>query len=83
MPGYRVCVVGSDGHFFDYTPLECADDAEGTEQARQLVDGHDIELWQRARKSRRLTVSLRPATSLARSGDDPGYAEKLHPWRAD
>jgi hypothetical protein len=50
MPDYRVYVVGSDGHFFDYIPLECADDAQAIEQARQLVDGHDIELWHRARK---------------------------------
>jgi hypothetical protein len=50
MPEYRVYVVGSDGHFFNAVPLECADDAEATEQAERLVDGHDIELWQRDRK---------------------------------
>jgi hypothetical protein len=47
---YRVYIVGSDGHFVSSVPLECADDAEATEQAKQLVDGHDVELWQRARK---------------------------------
>jgi hypothetical protein len=36
----------SDGHF----TKECADDSEAMEQAEQLVDGHDVELWQRARK---------------------------------
>jgi hypothetical protein len=50
MPEYRVYIVGSDGHFFDAVPLECADDAEAMERAEQLVDGHDIELWQRDRK---------------------------------
>jgi hypothetical protein len=50
MPEYRVYVIGSDGHFQQALPLECADDAEAMERAEQLVDGHDIELWQRDRK---------------------------------
>jgi hypothetical protein len=50
MPDYRVYIVGSDGHFSDVVPLECADDGEAVEQAKQLVDGHDVELWQRDRK---------------------------------
>jgi len=27
--------------------LDCADDSAAIESAKQLVDGHDIELWQR------------------------------------
>jgi hypothetical protein len=50
MPEYRVYIVGLDGHFFNSVELECADDTEAMEQAEQLVDGHDVELWQRARK---------------------------------
>jgi hypothetical protein len=50
MPEYRVYIIGLDGHFYNSVPLECADDAEATEQAKQLVDGHDVELWQRDRK---------------------------------
>jgi hypothetical protein len=50
MPEYRVYVVGHDCHFQSSVPLECADDDAAMEQARQLVDGHDVELWQRARK---------------------------------
>jgi hypothetical protein len=50
MPEYRVYIVGSDGHFYDSVPLECDDDYEAMEKAKQLVDGHDVELWQRARK---------------------------------
>jgi hypothetical protein len=30
--------------------MVCADDAEAMEQARRLVDGHDVELWQHERK---------------------------------
>jgi hypothetical protein len=50
MPDYRIYIVGSDGHFDSAVPLECADDLEAMEKARQLVDGRDVELWQRARK---------------------------------
>ena len=50
MPDYRAYSVGSDGHFINAFELECADDTEAMERAKQLVDGHDIELWQRARK---------------------------------
>ena len=50
MPGYHAYIVGSDGHFFNSVPLECADDAEAVEQAKQLVDGYDVELWQRDRR---------------------------------
>ena len=50
MSGYRAYIIGSDGHFRDAVVLECADDDAATEQARQLVDGHDVELWQRGRK---------------------------------
>lgn len=54
MPEYRVYIVGSDGHFQSSVPLVCADDDEALEHAQQLVDGHDVELWQRARKIARL-----------------------------
>jgi hypothetical protein len=50
MPEYRVYIVGSDGHFQESVSLQCVDDGHATEQAEQLVDGHDVELWQRDRK---------------------------------
>jgi hypothetical protein len=50
MPEYRAYIIGSDGHFFSVVPLECDDDTDAAEQAKQLVDGHDVELWQRDRK---------------------------------
>jgi hypothetical protein len=50
MPDYRVYIIGSDGHFADAVPLECADDNDAMKQAEQLIDGHDVELLQRARK---------------------------------
>jgi hypothetical protein len=50
MPEYRAYMFGDDGHFFEAVPLVCADDAEAMEKARRLVDGHDVELWERDRK---------------------------------
>jgi hypothetical protein len=50
MPEYRVYIIGSDGHFHSAVPLECAHDDEAMERAEQLVDGHDVELWQSHRK---------------------------------
>ena len=50
MPEYRAYFIGADGHFHNSVPLECTDDEAASEQARQLVDGHDVELWQRDRK---------------------------------
>jgi hypothetical protein len=57
MREYRVYIVGSDGHFSNVFPLDCADDGEAMEQAKQLVDGDDVELWQRDRKVATLNAS--------------------------
>jgi len=54
MPDYRVYIIGHDGHFMKSERLDCADDAAAIEAAKQLVDGHDIELWQRDRRIARL-----------------------------
>ena len=50
MADYRAYLLGSDGHFFDVVPLVCETDTEAIEKAKQLVDGHDVELWQLDRK---------------------------------
>jgi hypothetical protein len=49
MPDYRAYLVGEDGHFFNFEEMVCDNDAEALERARQLVDGHDVELWNGAR----------------------------------
>jgi hypothetical protein len=49
MQHYRVYVVGKDGHFIKSIDLNCTDDSAAIESAKQLIDGHDIELWQRDR----------------------------------
>ena len=50
MPDYRAYIIDSDGRFREAVQLDCPDDNEAVKQAEQLVDGHDVELWQRARK---------------------------------
>jgi hypothetical protein len=50
MGDYRVYVIGSDGHFIEAIQLNCQDDTAAIESAKQFIDGHDIELWQRDRR---------------------------------
>ena len=50
MPQYCAYIIGSDGECQNAVPLECADDAVARKKAKQLVDGHHVELWQSARK---------------------------------
>jgi hypothetical protein len=62
MADYRAYRVGIDGHFIGYEPLVCRDDDEAVAKARkQLVDGHDIELWSGPRFVIRLTRKLEGA----------------------
>ena len=49
MAEYRAYVIGCDAIFKSSVNLECADDAEASDEAKKLVDGHDVELWQRDR----------------------------------
>ena len=51
---YRIYSLGDDGHF--HSPpkeIKCDDDATATEQAKRLLDGHDLEVWE---GTRRVTV---------------------------
>ena len=50
MPGYRAYIIGIDGRFIRAIELVCPDDDTATQYAKQLVDGHDVELWQGDRK---------------------------------
>ena len=50
MQEYRAYIVGDDGHFLRAVDIFCEDDDTAKERARQLVDGHDVELWQLDRK---------------------------------
>jgi hypothetical protein len=49
MTDYRVYIIGDDGHFVGAIQLDCPDDNAAIESAKQFVNGHDVELWQRDR----------------------------------
>ena len=50
MPGYRAYILDADGHFRRSVEILCPDDDTAKEYAKNLVDGHDVELWQGDRK---------------------------------
>jgi hypothetical protein len=53
---YRVFVLRADGHIVEARILDgCVSDDEAIERARQMLDGHDLEVWDR---NRRLVVLL-------------------------
>jgi hypothetical protein len=56
MPNYRAYIIGEDGHFLGAEILsECADDEAAEKAAQKLVNGHDVELWDRDRLVIRLS----------------------------
>jgi len=50
MHGYRAYIIGPDGHIQHRLDLFCETEDEAKVKAKQLVDGHAVELWDRARK---------------------------------
>ena len=77
MPDYRAYIVGSDGHFRNVVPLDCENDELAKAAAAQLVDGHDIELWQRDRRIsvfKRHTEQSPAEASNSRPRSDVGSA---------
>jgi hypothetical protein len=51
MPAYRLYTLTPDKHI-QAPPevVECADDEAAIEQAKQILDGHTIEVWQKDRR---------------------------------
>ena len=50
MSDYRAFLIGSDGHIFSAVVVDEPDDWAAIAATKLLVDGHDVELWQRDRK---------------------------------
>jgi hypothetical protein len=50
MNEYRAYIIGPDGHIVERVDLLCPDDDAAKDRAKQLVDGHDVELWQFSRR---------------------------------
>jgi hypothetical protein len=46
---YRLYSVGADGHFVGAVDVEAADDVDASIKAQGLLNGLDLELWQRDR----------------------------------
>jgi hypothetical protein len=50
MAEYRAYIIETDGCFMRAIELVCPDDEKAIEYARQLMDGHDVELSQGDRR---------------------------------
>ena len=50
MHGYRAYIIGRNGHIQDRIDLFCGSEEAAKQRAKQLVDGHAVELWDEARK---------------------------------
>jgi hypothetical protein len=46
MHQYRIYTFRDDGHFSCVQRIECADEREAVQKARQLVNRQDGELWE-------------------------------------
>ena len=53
MQDYRAFILGPDGRVQASVSLLCRNEGEAIEAAKQIVDGHDVELWRRDRKIER------------------------------
>ena len=53
MPGYYAFLIGRDGHIKGREVIVCDDEEEAKSRAKQLVDGHAVELWEEGRKVER------------------------------
>jgi hypothetical protein len=57
MPEYRAYILGIDGHRFvrvaDFSS-DYSDDGTALDAAKKLIDGHDVEVWDRGRLVARL-----------------------------
>jgi hypothetical protein len=50
MAEYRAYILTPDDHITRAIDLFCPNDDAAKEKAKQLVNGHDVELWQLGRK---------------------------------
>jgi hypothetical protein len=50
MHNYKAYLLGRTGQIMRRVDLDCHDDEAAKTRANALVDGHDVELWDGARK---------------------------------
>lgn len=56
MQEYRAFILGLDGRVQESVDLLCENEGEAIKAAKQLIDGHDVELWQRDRQIERFNL---------------------------
>jgi hypothetical protein len=64
MSDYRAYRIGEDGHVASFRAFVCDSDADATVWAKQLVDGHDVELWSGDRFVIRLNSTAKPGAVI-------------------
>jgi hypothetical protein len=45
MSNYRAYLIDKNNRVHSYRPIDAESDEEALEAAKQLVDGHDVEVW--------------------------------------
>jgi hypothetical protein len=58
MPIYRAYLIDKDNRVDSYKPIDADSDEKVLEAARQLVDGHDVEVWHLDRMVGRLSKQV-------------------------
>ncbi len=61
MAEYRVYEIGDGDHIVKATPMVCGDDNEAIIKARELAEGHVVEVWNKARFVARLDADDQPS----------------------
>jgi hypothetical protein len=56
---YRAYIIDGNDHFSSLRTFACDHDADAIKWAKQMVEGHDVELWSGTRFIIRLTAYLR------------------------
>jgi hypothetical protein len=79
MQDYRAYIMGPNGHVQNRVDLRCNDESEAIRLARQLVDGHDVELWQLDRK----IETFRRTSNLGAPTLEPVGHDRLRPMISD
>jgi hypothetical protein len=72
MTYYRAYIIGEDGHFFKAFPLDCPNDGDAIEKAKNLIEVDNVELWDHDHKvasfKRTCETSSRAVTHKIRDG---------------
>jgi len=69
MPLYRAYLIHK-GQVWTAVDLNCTDDADARQQAESLLNGHDVELWQRDRRIALLISKDSPVASPSAAPDN-------------